>query len=203
MSAPVAAAANAGERRYTGRIAVIALAVMLGFVVLGYLFTLPATWLRSFGAEIAYRAEADPNPPLPDDTRQTLRREDVANRLICMASIPSFDWDKMIVVPSGQSLAAHPVLGAVTWAAGDLADTDQLLNRDDRYQLIALVSEGAVVAHELFYTFWGDLSALARPEGFTRSDAIFKAASRGGRYLLSVADGASPSECPPQEQVRR
>lgn len=190
-------------RRYTGKIAVLGIAAALGFVLLGYAFTLPDPWLRSFGAEIAYRAEGDPNPPLPEDSRQEQRREAVENRLICMASVADFPWDAMFVIPSGQHLTTHPVLGTAAWADGTVGDVDRLLNDDDRYQLIALVDDGRVVEHQLFYTFWGDLSALARPAGFTRDTAIFTAASRGGRYILRVADTAQPSQCPPQEQVRR
>lgn len=193
--------ASDAPRRLPGKIAIAALGIGIAAVLAGYLFTLPEPWLRSFGAEIAYRAEADPNPPLPEDSRQELRREPVENRLICMANIISRPWDAMVVVQSGQALGAHAVLGSVQWPGRD--DAERLLNDDDRYQMIVLLDRGAVIDHQLFYTFWGDLSALAQRPSFSAETAIFSAQSRGGRYSLSIAAGASLSDCPPVAEVRR
>ena len=203
MSVAGPAVAATGPRRLSGKLAVLALAVALAFVLGGYLFTLPAPWLRTFGAEIAYRAEADPNPPIPEDSRQELRREAVDNRLICMANITSWPWDTMVVVPSGQTLTTHAVLGEAVWRDGDLTKTDALLAADDRYQLIVFLNGTVVVDHQLFFTFWGDLSALARAEGYGPATAIFTAASRGGRYIVHPAEGVVAADCPPKTEVRR
>jgi hypothetical protein len=178
----------------SGKIAVLAIAALLVFILIGYRYTLPDRWLRAFAEQIAMRAALDPNPPIPDDTRQASDRIPADNPLICMRDLPAGDWDTIVFVKNGQRIADHPVLNPAAW--DDRAETERLLASDDRYQMIVLLKDKAVIDHELFFTFWGDLSALTRPEGFTRDTAIFTAASRGGRYVLSLADGAQPSDCP-------
>jgi len=178
----------------SGKIAVLAIAALLVFILIGYRYTLPDRWLRAFAEQIAMRAALDPNPPIPDDTRQASDRIPADNPLICMRDLPAGDWDTIVFVKNGQRIADHPVLNPAAW--DDRAETERLLASDDRYQMIVLLKDKAVIDHELFFTFWGDLSALTRPEGFTRDTAIFTAASLGGRYVLSLADGAQPSDCP-------
>ena len=195
MSA-IAAPVAAPRRNYGGRIAVLGMAAALAFIGVGYIYTLPARWLRAFAEDIAARAALDPNPPLPEDTRQASNRGPADNPLICMTRLPIKPWDSMVVVTSAQKIAEHPVLGPAQWDADDRAATEKLLPSDSRYQMIVLLKDRAIVAHELFYTFWGDLSALTRPEGFTRDTAIFTAAGRGGIYVLQVADGAVAADCP-------
>jgi hypothetical protein len=69
------------------------------------------------------------------------------------------------------------------------------LSRDQRYQLVVLVKDNAVVDAQLFFTFWGNLDALARPEGFNRETAVFTAASRDGVYVVRPAENAPADVC--------
>ncbi|MDX2221511.1 MAG: hypothetical protein SFV21_02110 [Rhodospirillaceae bacterium] len=195
MNAPAADAAPRPGRR-TGRLAVIVFALGIAVVLAMYLFTLPEPWLRAFAAEIAARAAADPNPPLPEDTRQATPRAAVDNPLICLANVIDRPWERAVIVMHDTPLADVPVIAAAAWSDDVRAAAAAQLASDDRYQLIVLVDGGRVVDHQLFYTFWGDLRALARPEGFTPDTAIFTAQSLGGSYKLSVADGATASDCP-------
>lgn len=194
MSA-IAAPAAAPRRNYSGKIAVLGMAAALAFIGVGYIYTLPTRWLRAFAEEIALRAALDPNPPLADDTRQESKRVPADNPLICMARLPIDAWDRLVVVTSAQKIADHPVLGPAKWDPADRAETEKLLPSDNRYQMLVVMKDGAVIDHEMFYTFWGDLTALTRPDGFTRDTAIFTAASRGGIYILTPAE-ASPADCP-------
>jgi hypothetical protein len=184
--------AGAGrDLRFSGKIAVFAMAAMLAAVLLAYRYTLPEPWLRAFAEDIAIRAESDPNPPPPEDTRQAQRREPVDNRLICLARTARQPWDRVVIVTGAAGLGAIAEL-----TPEQRRESEVLLQSDRRYQLIVLVREGAVVDRQLFFTFWGDLSALDRPTGFAPGEAIFTAASRGGRYILAPAAGASLSDCP-------
>ncbi|MDX2142813.1 MAG: hypothetical protein SFV19_05635 [Rhodospirillaceae bacterium] len=183
----------------SGKLVVLGLALAL---IVGWFFyraTVPPPWMRAFGEEIATRAAADPEAPLPEDTREATPRGPVDNPLICFARAAKLPWDRVVFVTHAQAktgLADHPTLGGEAWAEAARTAAATQLAADDRYQLIVLMNAGSVVDRQLFYTFWGDLSALARPEGFTPETAIFTAASRGGRYVLAVAAAATPADCP-------
>lgn len=182
--------------RRNGRLAVLVFATGIAGVLATYLFTLPEPWLRAFGEEIARRAAADPNPPLPEDTRQATPRAPVDNPYICLASVIARPWERAVVVRHDTPLDQVPLVAQAQWNEDERRAAAALLASDDRYQFIVLIDGGRVVDHQLFYTFWGDLSALARPEGFTPDTAIFTAQSLGGNYVLAVAEGATRADCP-------
>jgi hypothetical protein len=102
------------------------------------------------------------------------------------------------VVPSGADARKQAVLAGAVWPADIALDryAEKLL-RDQRYQGLVLLQGDHVVAAELFFTFWADLSALARPEGFTPADAIFTAKVANGTYVLAVATDVPPDICAP------
>ncbi|MBL8642440.1 MAG: hypothetical protein JNK21_00795 [Rhodospirillaceae bacterium] len=179
----------------SGKIVVagIALSLLIG----GYFYreTVPPAWLRAFGAEIALRAAADPSAPLPEDTREASPRGQADNPLICLARIATQSWDRAVFVTTAQaaSLTDNPVLAAADWPGRDGARAQ--LSADDRYQLIILLRENAVIDTQVFFTFWADLSGIARAEGFTPETAVFTAESHAGHYVLNAA-AASLDSCP-------
>ena len=104
----------------------------------------------------------------------------------------------MIVVPSGADARKQAILAGAVWPSDTPLDqyAEKLL-RDQRYQGLVLLQCDHVVAAEVFFTFWADLSALARPEGFSPADAIFTAKVANGTYVLAVATDMPPEICAP------
>ena len=88
------------------------------------------------------------------------------------------------------------MLGKARWVDNSIGSLQSQLVADDRYQLVVLMNGDQVREVQMFFTFWADLSGLARPEGFMPSDAIFTAASLQGRYVLNVAPNAMKADCP-------
>ena len=179
----------------SGTVFVIGLAVCAIAGWLLYQPYLPVEWLHSFSGEIAARATPDPTPPLPDDVRQTQKRETPAHPFICATDVIHIPWDRIVVVTAADDILAHPVLADASW--GDLSRDDIAgrMKADHRYQLIVLMKDGAVVDAQLFFTFWGDLSALARPEGFGRAEAVFTAYSNDGIYFVAPAADVPDGVC--------
>ena len=179
-----------------GTLLIVGLVVVL---VAGWFFyrtTIPAAWLRDFGAAIALHASAD-NAPTPEDTRQATPRGTSSSPYICVARAIRLDWDRMVVLtPSAHDA---PVLAGADWSQLDAKHSlDQLereLTRDPRYQAIVLLKDNHVIAAELFYTFWADLSALARPDGFGRDDAVFTAKVQNGTYVLAIPADIPADAC--------
>jgi hypothetical protein len=182
----------------SGKLVVLGLAAILGIGWVFYRETLPPTWLHEFGSDISLRATVDPNAPLPEDAREATPRGLADNPLICAANVISQPWDRVVFVTheQGKTLQEHPVLGPAQWMGNGLTATQARLIADDRYQIIALMDGGKVRDSQLFFTFWADLSGLARPQGFSPEEAIFTAASVQGRYVLSLAPGATLADCP-------
>lgn len=176
----------------------VILFIIAGMAIGGYLYmeAVPPSWLRAFGAEIALRAAADPQAALPEDTREASPRGQADNPLICLANIAHQPWDHVVFVThdQGNKLSEHPVLGKAVWP--DREGRQSQLAADDRYQLVVLLKDGEVVNDEVFFTFWADLSDLARPEGFGPDGAIFTAESHAGQYVLHTVPDASLSACP-------
>ena len=171
---------------------------LVAFVLVGWVFyrqTLPAAWLHDFSEAIALHASLDPDPPEPEDIRQVSRRTPVENPYICVSNVIDLPWDNLFVITSEQDLESHPVLSDAMWHKQSLQYYVELLDRDDRYQLIVLVQDRNVLDAQLYFTFWGDLAALTQPDGFSRADAVFTAASQGGRYIVSPAMDASAGTC--------
>jgi len=156
---------------------------------------LPKEWLHDFSGEIAVRAAADPTPPEAEDVRQAQRRETPSHPYICATDFIRVPWDRMAVVTAGDDILTHPLLADATWDRRAREDAAIQMKADERYQLIILVRENAVVDAQLFFTFWGDLSALARPEGFARSEAVFTAYSNDGIYFVAPAADVPPGTC--------
>ncbi len=182
----------------SGKSVVLGIAAVM---LVGWYFyrqTVPPTWLHDFGADIALRAAADPNPALPEDARQATPRGLTDNPYICLSKLIPQPWDRVVFVTheQGKALSAHSALGDARWRVSSLADAQKRLIADDRYQLVVLMNGDDVRDAQLFYTFWADLSGLARPEGYGPANAIFTAESRAGRYVLNPAPTATPTDCP-------
>lgn len=156
---------------------------------------LPKTWLRDLSGEIAARAAPDPTPPPAEDVRQAQRREPAEHPYICAADIIRVPWDRILIVAAPDDILAHPVLAHAAWESGARAATAARMKGDPRYQLIVLLKDGAVADAELFFTFWGDLSALTRTDGFTRAEAVFTAASEDGVYVVAPAEPVPDGIC--------
>ena len=192
--------ARRGFRLSNGTWAVLTFIAVFGFGWFMYRQGIPPAWLRDFAAEVALRAAADPDAPTPDDSRQATPRGLADNPYICMANITPLTWDKMVVVTNAEEARAQADLMAASWT-GAWSSAEGLGNelaRDQRYQAVVLLKDGKVQAAELFFTFWANLKALARPEGFTPGDAIFVAAVRSGTYVLSI-----PAEIPATACVKK
>lgn len=186
------------QLRRTGRngtLFVLGLGVCMFLGWLLYQQYLPAQWLRDFGGEIAARAALDPTPPEPEDVRQTQRRVAADHPYICAGDVIRVPWDRLVVVMAHDDILTHPILAEATW--GDISRDAMAaqMKSDPRYQLIVLMRESAVLDAQLFFTFWGDLKALARPQGFARNEAVFTAYSNDGIYFVAPAATVPPGVC--------
>lgn len=185
-----------------GTWAVVTFIAVFVFGWLVYRQGIPPVWLRDFAADIALRAAADPDAPLPEDSRQATPRGLANSPYICAANVIPLAWDKLVVATTGDEARQNADLGNASWtgawdSAGDLANE---LARDPRYQAVVLLKDGKVQAAELFFTFWADLKALARPEGFSPGEAVFVAAVRKGTYVLTTPAEIPRDACPRKAQ---
>ncbi|MBY0509745.1 MAG: hypothetical protein K2P94_06295 [Rhodospirillaceae bacterium] len=196
-TSPGPRAPHDGKRRFvsTGTLLVLGFAAVIGLGLVAYQRYIPPVWLHDFGADIALRAEADPTAKVPEDMRQASPRHLAESPYICAAKVANIPWDQMFVVTASQDLRTHPVLSQAKWPHHNFADMADELSRDQRYQLVVLVKDNAVADAQLFYTFWANLDAIARPEGFNRETAVFTAASRGGVYVVAPAENAPANVC--------
>jgi len=156
---------------------------------------LPKAWLHDFSGEIAVRATPDPTPPEVEDTRQVQRRETPSHPYICATDFIHVPWDRMVVVTSAEDILTHPLLADAAWGSLSRDDVAAQMKTDKRYQLIVLLKDRAVVDAQLFFTFWGDLTAIARPEGFGRAEAVFTAYSDDGIYFVQPAGDVPANVC--------
>jgi len=188
---------TAPRRRFisTGTLLVIGLGLVLLVGWFGYKPMIPPVWLHALAADIALRAAADPNAPLPEDSRQATPRGLADSPYICVAKLVTQPWDRIVVVTANQDLRSHPVLTTAKWAGDGMDDVAAKLATDKRYQLFVLLKDNAVIDAQLFYTFWADLEGVARPDGFTPAEAVFTAASKGGVYVVSLAENAPRDAC--------
>jgi hypothetical protein len=182
-------------RMKSGTVFVIGLALcgLAGWLL--YQPYLPKEWLHDFSGEIAVRAAADPTPPEAEDVRQVQRRETPSHPYICVTDVIRVPWDKLVVIAPGQNILSHPLLADAKWEQRAREEAAAQMKTDERYQLIVLLRENAVVDAQLFFTFWGDLSALARPEGFARSEAVFTGYSNDGIYFVAPATDVPTGTC--------
>ena len=185
-----------GRQRFrSGTLLIIGLGI---FLLVGWIFyrqTLPPAWLHDFSEAIALHAIPDPDPPEPEDIRQVSPRNQVEDPYICVGRVIDLVWDHMFVIAPGGELQNHPALSNAIWQDQPLSYYTDLLERDARYQLVILVKGNEVVDAQLYFTFWGDLSAIARSEGFARADAIFTAVSLNSIYIVSPALDAPVDAC--------
>ncbi len=168
------------------------------FLLVGWVFyrqTLPPTWLYDFSEAVALHTSPDPSPPEPEDIRQVAPPVSVDDPYICVGNVIDLAWDHIFAVTSGKNLQTHPVLSQSIWPDLPLAHYADLMARDERYQLLVLADANTIVDAQLYFTFWGDLSPISRPEGFTRSEAVFTSASLNGLYIVSPALDAPVGTC--------
>ncbi len=184
----------------SGSLTIIGVATVLLVGWFAYQPYIPPIWLHDLAADIAFRATADSKVDVPEDFRQSTPRGQAESPYICVANTVHIPWDHMYVVTSAQDLRAHPALAQVTWPHHNFADMADELKRDKRYQLLVMVKDNTVTDAQLFYTFWGDLSALAQPEGFNRENAVFAAASKDKLYIVSPAENPPADVCRPTAQ---
>ena len=179
----------------TGTALVLGLGLVLLLGWFAYQPMIPPVWLHDLAADISLRAAADPDAPLPQDSREASPRGLADSPYICVAKIVQKPWDHIVAVTSVEDLRAHPVLTAATWPKNNLEAVIAEMAHDDRYQLFVLLKDNTVVEAEMFYTFWANLDGVARPEGYTPEQAIFTAASKNGVYIVSAPDDAPPDAC--------
>ncbi len=183
-------------RLKSGTLLVIGLFLIFGLGWFVYRVAIPPTWLRDFGAEIALRATPDPNAPPPGDTRMETPRGLATSPYICFATaVKEPAWTKLVFVSADQPLRDQPILAQAIWPEGLLDKFAGELERDPRYQLVALVNDNTVVDAQLFYTFWAKLDNVTRPEGYSPAEAIFLAEVKDGTYVLSPAIDAPSDAC--------
>ena len=181
-------------RLKSGTFLVLGLLVIFGGGWFIYRAAIPPTWLRDFGSEIAMRAKPDPNAPPPEDTRQVTPRVVIPHPYICFANVVKDPaWTKLVFVSTEQALKDQPVLAQATWPRGLFEKFADELERDPRYQLVALVNGNTVVDAQLFYTFWAKLDQVIKPEGYTPENAIFLAEVKDGTYVLLPAPEDAPA----------
>ncbi len=183
------------KKSNTGKFVIIGFAIFL--LVGGYYYQrfIPPAWLHDFGADIALRAAADPDASVPEDSRQASPRGLADSPYICASKTVQVPWDRMIVATSGDALRTNAMLAAAAWPDEGVEALAAKMAQDPRFQLIVLVKDNTVSAAEFFYTFWADLKEIARPEGFTRDEAVFTAASQNGVYVVTPAGPSASENC--------
>lgn len=183
---------SVGERIGKGLFLVSFLAIAVAGW-LAYNATMAQDWLRQFAEELNTRAtitgEFQSQSAFP-----TLRnRPDPDSPYICFSRVASFDWDRLYVIPSGGPVPV--LLDSLMWPEETVADINQRLSGDPRYQIIAFVAGERVVEYGYYYTIWGDLSSVATPQGFDRYEAVFVAESNGQSFIVSPAPQAGQEHC--------
>jgi hypothetical protein len=179
----------------TGTLVVLGLVLIILGGWFWYRPYIPPVWLHDLAADIALRASADPAAKLPTDSRQASPRGLADSPYICAAKVIQEPWDHIVVATGAQDLQSHPVLTQAIWPEKNLESVTAEIARDNRYQLLVLLKDNAVVDTQIFFTFWADLSGIARPEGFSATDAVFTAASKNGVYVVSPAHDAPADTC--------
>lgn len=179
----------------TGTLVVLGLVAVIAVGWIWYRPYIPPEWLHSFASDIALRANIDPNAPTPEDMRQASPRTVAESPYICVGKVIQEPWDRIVAVTNADSLRDHAVLKQATWPKNNFNEFVDQLGRDKRYQLLVLLKDNTVEEAQLFYTFWGQLDGIARPEGFAREEAIFTADSKSGVYVVSAAVDVPPETC--------
>ena len=179
----------------SGTVLVIVMFVCIGAGWFLYRQLIPQAWLHALAADIALRGTPDPNARPPRDARQATPRDSADHSYICLAKIIPFSWDKFVVVPSGGDPRTVVGLENAVWQDDKTADYASRMAKDPQYQLIIFLDQGRVVAEAPFFTFWGDLSALNLPSGFTQASAVFTSAVKDGHYVLMPVEPPYPAVC--------
>jgi hypothetical protein len=183
----------------TGTLLVLGFGVFLFVGWFAYRPYIPPAWLHSLSSDIALRAVVPTDAPPPEDIREATPRGLADSPYICAANVVPLAWDHLIAVAPKQDVRKHPVLRKAKWTSESLDVVAERLMRDERYQLIVLLENNTVLDARIFFTFWGDLSGISRPEGYTRDEAVFTAVSKDGVYVLSPATDVPPHACEKRE----
>lgn len=192
MTAMTGAAGNEFWRQ--GKVWMSAVAVVTGIAGwMVYDAMMAPSWMRDFGLDIAARAEIVAINQQETAFSTMQGRAEPESPYICFSNSAKFEWDRVYFVQSG-----GPVPGSIAgfeWQDGVVADINRRMAEDSRYQLIAFERGGTVVEHEYYFTMWADLTEIARPTGFSRTDAVFIAESNGETYAVMPVKQAGASSC--------
>lgn len=150
-------------------------------------------WMRDFGLDIAARAKIVAVSGDATAFSTMKGRVEPDSPYVCFANLANFEWDRVYFVPSGGPVPDH--VSALAWDEGAVAEVNDRMAGDERYQVIAFESNGVVVAHDYYFTMWADLTALARPDGFSKTEAVFVAESDGETYTVMPAGPSAASAC--------
>lgn len=151
------------------------------------------SWMRDFGLDVAARAKV-----VAVNADQTAfstmnGRAEPDSPHICFSRSADFDWDRVYFVSSGGPVAAN--LAALEWRDGSVPEINARMASDDRYQVIAFERDGVVISHDYYFSMWADVTALGRPTGFSKAEAVFIAESDGETYSVMPAESGSASAC--------
>ena len=177
-----------------GRIWISAVAVVTAFAGwLVYDTMMAPEWMRNFSLEMTARATI-----VSDISKETAfstmrGRAEPDSPYICFTALAAFDWDRVFFVPPGGPVSKP--LAELEWVEGAVTDLNARLDSDPRYQLIAFEDDGVVVEHDYYFTIWADLSALGRPEGFGRAEAVFVAESNGTTFIVEPIASLNSNPC--------
>jgi hypothetical protein len=201
LTSPLGGTRSGAERGFikSGTLLIIGAGLVLLLGWFAYQPYIPPTWLHDLAEDISLRAAVDPNAAPPEDMRQATPRGLADSPYICPAKIIDIPWDHLYVVTASQDLRKHPVLAQASWLEQKFNDMADTLTRDKRYQLVVLVKDNAVTDAQLFYTFWAELDAIARPEGFNRASAVFTAGTKEKVYVVLPAENPPADVCAPND----
>ena len=150
-------------------------------------------WMRDFGLDMGVHATIV-SYTSEETAFSTMRgRAEPENPYICLTRSAAFSWDRVFFIPSGGPLPE--ALAQLDWGGENTAELNNRLARDSRYQVIAFERDGQVVEFEYYFTMWADLSALARPGGLSRSEAVFTAESDGETFTVLPIASVGSVDC--------
>ena len=173
------------------------LAVVAGLMLIGYQRIVPETWFRDFVAEINARATVVPGPPSGSAFPTMRHRPDPDHPYICFTQFPPMAWDRLYVLAPLTDIGADPTYAALDWQGDRWADLTDAQRTDDSHVLFVLTDGAAVVDVHPFFVVWGDAQGLVRDGGYSRTEAVFTAESRGVQFNLAPANEVPDGICNP------
>lgn len=195
-------------KKHWGKLVVgLVIAVMAGLYLFLDTRIVPQSWVRAFAEEVAYRAiwTGDYSPRETYAGANALPQPE--NHHVCPAGIISMDWTRMHVFSAARPLEGDVVADGWAWGAIDRAGLAARMKAEQSVQIIVLLKDDAVVDTATYFTFWGDLTALSLPQGFTPVSAVFTSYAVDKTYRIQPAydvdNGHPPTRsCPHIEQAR-